>query len=359
MGEDGGVRLWGMTAGERWRRALRRAGVSRFADLDDMDGGAQVLAFDGGWIGDAALASGLASRPGAALLAADGALVAAYGPGEIVRAAFASGSAAGLEPLTAEQLSSGYDAALRRRGPPLLMRLTAGTVRPAEAALFAASYKGVTDLVTKHVWPLPARIVTRWCAAAGVSPNQVTAASLVLVLVAFALFWRGEFGWGLLAAWVMTFLDTVDGKLARVTLRSSPLGNVFDHGIDLIHPPFWWWAWLVGLGAAGWTLPHAPIVLAVVAGGYVAQRLVEGAFLALHRMEAHVWRPFDSLFRQVTARRNPNLILLSLGWIAGRPDWGLLAVAAWTAASLAVHVVRLAQAQWSSRRGALTSWMAE
>ena len=41
----------------------------------------------------------------------------------------------------------------------------------------------------------------------------------------------------------MTFLDTVDGKLARVTLTSSPFGNVLDHSLDLIHPPFWYWAW--------------------------------------------------------------------------------------------------------------------
>ena len=59
----------------------------------------------------------------------------------------------------------------------------------------------------------------------------------------------------------MTFLDTVDGKLARVTLRSSPFGNVYDHSIDLIHPPFWWWAWIVGLPAAGFTLAKPGLVL--------------------------------------------------------------------------------------------------
>src|SRR3546814_17463336 len=68
------------------------------------------------------------------------------------------------------------------------------------------------------------------------------------------------FGWGLVAAYAMTFLDTVDGKLARVTLTSSPIGNVFDHGIDLVHPPFWWWAWIVGLAHAGFDLPASDLV---------------------------------------------------------------------------------------------------
>ena len=77
--------------------------------------------------------------------------------------------------------------------------------------------------MTLYVWPRPARAVTRLCAHAGITPNQVTSASLVLVLVAMALFWTGHYALGLIAAWAMTFLDTVDGKLARVTLRSTPL----------------------------------------------------------------------------------------------------------------------------------------
>ena len=58
---------------------------------------------------------------------------------------------------------------------------------------------------------------------------------------------RGAFLSGLVCAWAMTFLDTVDGKLARVTLTSSRIGDVMDHGLDLVHPPFWWWAWGIGL----------------------------------------------------------------------------------------------------------------
>jgi phosphatidylglycerophosphate synthase len=47
----------------------------------------------------------------------------------------------------------------------------------------------------------------------------------------------------------MTLLDTVDGKLARVTVASSKFGHVLDHGVDIVHPPFWYLAWGLGLGA--------------------------------------------------------------------------------------------------------------
>ena len=156
-------------------------------------------------------------------------------------------------------------------------------------------------------------------------------------------------------------LDTVDGKLARCTITASKWGEAFDHGIDLVHPPFWWWAWAVGLGPYG--RPLSPPVfwwtLGVIVGGYVVQRLIEGAFIALFRIHIHVWRRFDSRFRLVTARRNPNMVILLAFLIAGRPDWGLIAVAAWTLASLLVHAVQLVEALAARARGReVVSWLA-
>ena len=61
-----------------------------------------------------------------------------------------------------------------------------------------------------------------------------------------------------------------------------------------------------------------------------------------------------------TARRNPNLILLSVGALGGRPDLGLVMVALWTAASLGFHGLRLAQAARRRARGeAVVAWESE
>jgi len=69
------------------------------------------------------------------------------------------------------------------------------------------------------------------------------------------------------------------------------------------------------------------------------------------------WRPVDSYFRLVTGRRNPNLILLTLGLLGGRPDLGLLAVALWTAASSIFLAVRLIMGFLDrSSNGPLRSW---
>ena len=351
----GDVRLWGMTAAERLRRTFVRAGVK--VAPEPPAAGTVVLAL-GGWVYDESLLATLAKRPNAVLLSYDGEAVAAHVPAE--RAAEAGAALlrgedpGGLERLSPTELS--YNSALRKKEPPVLVRLTPENVRAVEARTFAGSYKGVTDLVTKYLWPVPARIVTRWCAVAKIRPNHVTFVGFLLTIAAFALFWKGQLGWGLLCGWIMTFLDTVDGKLARVTLTSSKIGNIFDHGIDLIHPPFWWFAWWVGCQQLGLRPPHPRFAAEVIVLGYVVQRVVEGIFMRRFGFHVHSWRPFDSWFRLITARRNPNLLILTPAWLIGLPHMGFYLVAWWTAISLAVHAAQFVQA-FATPRVRVVSWL--
>ena len=354
------LRVWALPSELRLQRQLTRVGA-----VDDSSAAQRLVLLRADWVYDDALVRGLArSHEDVALVADDGAVVAIGMAATTARATnaaalLANGQAPdGARRVTAAQLADGYNDALRKREPPYLMPLNEADLPAIERRIFAGSYKGVTDLVTLYAWPAPARWVTRVCANNGITPNQVTSASLVLVFAAMWLFWTGHFGWGMLAAWVMTFLDTVDGKLARVTLQSSPWGNVFDHSIDLIHPPFWWWAWIVGLPAAGFAYEHASGALTVIVAGYVLQRIEEGIFMACFKMDMHVWQRFDSRLRLITARRNPNLLILSASLLVGRPDVGISVVAIWTAGCLVLHALRIVQAAFARRHGPLRSWLA-
>jgi phosphatidylglycerophosphate synthase len=242
-------------------------------------------------------------------------------------------------------LVSAYSSALRKFDPPYLLPIRSEQLAQIENRIFGAAYKGITDVVTKWVWPLPARAVTRLLARFHVRPNMVTGLSWVLVGAATWLFVEGHFGLGLLCAWLMTFLDTVDGKLARVTFTSSRIGHVLDHGLDLVHPPFWYLAWVAGLsGSVSINVIWADPTTSIIIGGYIIGRLLEGLFMLAFHMEIHSWRPVDSFFRTITARRNPNLILLTLGTFASRPDLGFWLVALWTVCSLMFHTMRFGQA---------------
>jgi phosphatidylglycerophosphate synthase len=266
-----------------------------------------------------------------------------------------------LEARSPDQLDAQFWKALRKRETPYAFALSAANQADVEWRTFMGTYKGATDLITKHVWPRPAFLATRWLAPRGITPNMVTLAGALLVFLAFWLFLQGQFGLGLLAAWLMTFLDTVDGKLARTTLTSSKWGDVFDHGLDLVHPPFWYVAWGLGLPQTGYALSDRTfwIVIAAILGGYVLQRVMEGIAIKWLGLEIHIWRKIDTVFRQITARRNPNLLILTLFTLAGRPDWGLLAVAWWTVICLVLHALQLGQALIAKRHAPLVSWMAK
>ncbi|WP_332873481.1 CDP-alcohol phosphatidyltransferase family protein [Pseudomonas synxantha] len=267
---------------------------------------------------------------------------------------------AGLQKVRPDTVASGLQTQLRKLDLPWVASITDSNRAELEKALFSGAYKGVTDVITLKVWPVPARWVTGLCVRLGLSPNHVTAASYVLAILAGWWFWHGDYGVGLLAGWVMTFLDTVDGKLARVTVTSTRFGNIFDHALDLVHPPLWYIAWGVGL-AASWDHGMAlTTVYWAIFIGYVAGRICEGAFKFAAPFSLFLWRPFDSVNRLVTARRNPNLLLLSLAWMAQANDIGLLLVALWTLISTLVLAVRVIWAIILRKRGAdLQPWLTQ
>jgi phosphatidylglycerophosphate synthase len=265
----------------------------------------------------------------------------------------------GVELIDAANPPTVFEDQVRKRSHPLIRPINAATRDEIETRTFELAYKGVTDIVTKHVFPRPAFYATQFAARLGIKPNTVTALSLLLVFVVLYLFATGQFALGLVLGFAMSFLDTVDGKLARVTQTSSRFGNYFDHLIDMIHPPFWWIAWWWG---AGITLDPVPgwwdaAGIAVFAG-YIALRLLEWSFIATFGVRIHTWQHWDSRFRLISSRRNPNLILLSAATLCGRPDLGLAAVALWTVACLAIHGARWVQAWFAVRRsGPLSSWL--
>lgn len=353
-------RIWGLTALERLVRIGRRIGVD---DVATVANGAPpqgpTLVVAAHTLLEDRLIAALLDNPGVVLTSQSGVAAVSADWGRLAEAIGivenGNAPAAGWTVETAESPRFAYNAVLRKRAVPFVLDTRTTPRRDIEWRMFGASYKGATDFVTKWLWPVPAFHATRFCAALGLSPNFVTLISLVLVFAAMALFAQGSFGLGLVAAWAMTFLDTVDGKLARVTVTSSKWGNAFDHGIDLIHPPFWYWAWAAGLGAAAQT--DLNLEFWIIVGGYVVGRLIEGAFIAAFKFEMHVWRPFDFWLRTVTARRNPNLAILMLATMAGAPAIGFQTVAIWTAVCLVIHVVRLLQALAVRGDGTVVSFL--
>lgn len=369
-GADAGA-IFGRMTGERLTRQFARAGLAGKitpAQAATHEGAVVLVRADA--VIDEPLIGLLLKSPGLVLLSDDtGAVLAIHASGEDAGALLPV--LAGKKPLPAKwksaarkpsELDAVFWEKLRKREVPYARLADGENNKALEWRVFMGTYKGATDIVTKRLWPYPAFLVTRFIAPLGVTPNQVTTIGAIATVAAFFLFMNGHFAWGLFAGWLMTFLDTVDGKLARTTLTSSKWGDVFDHGIDLVHPPFWYYAWGVGLAAAGYSWPPSFfwMIFAAILGGYVLQRLMEGISIKGLGMEIHIWRRIDTYFREITARRNPNLVILTISLLFGRPDLGLIAVAIWTLACLVLHALQLGQAfAAKSKSGALQSWMSQ
>ncbi|MGW6569581.1 DUF5941 domain-containing protein [Streptomyces sp. NPDC054975] len=79
------------------------------------------------------------------------------------------------------------------------------------------------------------RYIARWCARRGLTPNQVTTASLLTALIAAGCAATGERG-GYVAAGVLLLvsfvLDCTDGQLARYSLQYSTMGAWLDATFD-------------------------------------------------------------------------------------------------------------------------------
>ena len=365
---DSTVVLWGISSKERIARQLAACpDVRLVTDQKQLAGADTVLLLRADYLFEVRTLTALLERRG--VLRAEDRVAAAHVPAQQAETALrllsahpdvsvAAAEMAEFETFDAQALQS-FEGTLRRTDPPTLAALRESDCRALTDRLYGSAYKGITDLVTKFWWPRPAKRVVAWCADRHITPNAVTMTGVLLMLFAGWCFYEGLYMTGLIAGWIMTFLDTVDGKLARVTVQSSRFGHFLDHGMDIVHPPFWYWVWGLSLAVPPSVFGmDAQMLYVALFAGYIGGRVAEGLFHQLGDLALFTWRPFDAYFRLITARRNPCMILLTAFTLLGRPDWAFLSVVIWTVGTTLVLFVRLLHGfVLRLMAGPLTSWM--
>jgi len=236
-----------------------------------------------------------------------------------------------------------YVKKLRRHLPIYLFRVTDAQSRDrAERFLFWSNYKGSTDFFTKYVYPPLVWKMVRPLARWRVHPNVVTVFNVFITFAAVPLFAQGFWVPGLLLAYMMSVLDSVDGKLARLTFTTTHLGDLLDHGLDIIHPPIWYFSWAWALAGGDMS---SPILQAAVwmAGFYTLDRIVAGVFNRRTGRSIHGYTPLDERMRTFISRRNINLPFFTIGLLAGVPVSAFMLIVLWQIATLVFHTARLVQ----------------
>ena len=236
-----------------------------------------------------------------------------------------------------------YIRKLRRDLPMYLFRIPDATSRDrAERFLFWSNYKGSTDFFTKHVYPPLVWCAVRPLARWRVHPNIISVFNIFITFLAVPLFAHGYWISAFTLAYTMSVLDSVDGKLARLTFTASKLGDILDHGLDIVHPPMWYfaWAWALSGGIPGALVFQLAVWMAVF---YVLDRIVAGLFSARIGQSIHGCTPLDERMRTFISRRNINVPLFMLGLLLGIPIPVFVAIVVWQVASLGFHTLRLVQ----------------
>ncbi|MFI5805201.1 DUF5941 domain-containing protein [Streptomyces sp. NPDC051561] len=104
-----------------------------------------------------------------------------------------------------------------------------------EAVRLRTAVKSRDGFFTTYCISPYSRYLARWCARRGLTPNQVTTASLLTALVAAGCAATGTRG-GYIAAGVLLLfsfvLDCTDGQLARYSLQYSTMGAWLDATFD-------------------------------------------------------------------------------------------------------------------------------
>lgn len=228
-----------------------------------------------------------------------------------------------------------------RRSLPYWLHVVAdaATRKRLERQMFWENYKGSTDLLTRWVYPPIVWPLVLLCTRLRIHPNVITGVSIFFTVAAVPPFAEGHWLLGFFCAYAMSVLDSVDGKVARLTLTDSKIGNLLDHGIDQVHPPFWYFAWAWGLGARTPSDPlyQAAILLILF---YLADRIVLAAAKRRLGFALHAATRLDGQVRSYIARRNITMTIMAFALLLGVGEAGFWIVTAWQGLTFAWHAAR-------------------
>lgn len=365
------IKIWGLSPYERLVETFKRKeGVKIVEDISSIAPDEEIILVDANYVYDDRSINYLISNKNVAIDAGKDTpeIVAVHTTGNFSNLCLDAIKNKNVDMLPAEIKVTNlcdiekhaFQKSLRKSEKSFILNVKTTSIKDIEERLYSSSYKGVTDIVTRLVWPKPAKAAVKFCVNKKITPNQVTTLSLILAIVAGFLFYKNFYIIGLIVGWFMTFLDTVDGKLARVTVNYSAFGNAYDHSIDIVHPPYWYICW--GLSLANFEVPEKIIwfALSIILIFYVVGRIIEGIFRPLTKANFSIfcWKPFDSFFRLFTARRNPNMIILTLCSLFKAYALGLYLVALWTFISSVILAIRLKKAiKEKKENGSISSWL--
>ena len=233
-----------------------------------------------------------------------------------------------------------YIPELRQTAVPSLIKLQdRSSIRAIENEMYEKTFKGVIDFIAAYVYRIPVRGLVRLLAPTRITPNLVTAISVICSLAAIPLFAMGWLGTGLAVAFVFVIADSLDGKLARMTVRFSKVADKVDHFTSPAFETCYYlaWGWYFSGGDFS-TLPGKAAVL--LCCFFVLDRIVTSVFGCKFGRSLLDYNKCDARFHLIAARRNINLFIMTLGLVFQKPIGALYVITLWMFTTMLWHIYR-------------------
>jgi CDP-L-myo-inositol myo-inositolphosphotransferase len=183
-----------------------------------------------------------------------------------------------------------------------------------------------------------------------ISPDVVSVVACAMGIVAAIVMGAGAGIAGGVLVHVASLLDGVDGEIARLKVRASAWGALFDGVLDRLADA------AIVAGLAVWALApqehHAAATVVVVAAFAATGSMLSMA--SKDRITAlRLPQPPEHGIALLLGGRDARLLIVSIGAIAGQPLAALIAITATSLASLVVRLVLVRSTFRAGRRGVL------
>jgi len=144
---------------------------------------------------------------------------------------------------------------------------------------------------------------------------------------------------GAFLTYAAEFLDGVDGKLARVKIIFSRLGE-YECYIDFLYEHWWYFALALGLRYTG-APPWIWKIWLLLAVSDVLDNILYTLAEHWYGKSLDLLSSFDSAFRKIAGRRNIYAFIFLVGFLMGYPARTFCVASGWGAITAIIHSVRL------------------
>ena len=232
-----------------------------------------------------------------------------------------------------------YIPSMRKETKPFWIDIdTKENLIEAERILIENACKGRNDLLATYVnKPIENFIVSRF-ANTQITPNQVTILTNIIAYTSTFLFIKGDLLFASLLTFVVSFMDGVDGKLARVRMSSSNIGEM-ETAFDYLFEHSWYIALAIYLSNAFGAMPVllSTFILLFDGFSYYSARVFGKA---IKSRELEDYGRIEQLFRKFDGRKNSYIIFILIGVLLNAPFWSLVAISVWSSVSAIFYSLR-------------------